>query len=115
MVKRKVPMETEQLDDELLAVVKEIEHGLESVEQSSPVYTPDLAWFENMVVEEKQKLRKKLIFDIALFSVVAVLILSVVLFTLYNVPVIFFTIQGLVTIIFIAYFTFRYIKQVKEA
>lgn len=115
MAKQKVTTANEHLDDdELFVVVKEIEHSLDLVEQKVPVYTPDLAWFEHLVVEEKQKLRKKFIFDVVLFCIVAMFVLSVVLFTLYSAPVVFFMIQGLVAVFIITYFTFQYVKQVKE-
>ncbi|KOP81611.1 YxlC family protein [Cytobacillus solani] len=114
MDERKEEIEKENLDESFFTTIKEIEVGLESVEQYAPVYTPNLEWFENMVVEKKQQLRKKLIFDVSIFSIVALLVLSVVLFTLYNIPVVFFALQGLVAIFIIGYFSIRLIKQVKE-
>lgn len=101
-------------DDNLLVVIKEIEQSLDSIEHNTPIYTPDLNWFENMVLEEKHKLRKKLIFDVTAFTVVALFILSIVLFSLYRIPIIFFAIQGCLTMFMIAYFSIQYVKRVKE-
>ena len=115
MNEQKKGMENNYADDEsVLETIKEIENSLESVEQNAPVYTPNLEWFENIVVEKKQQLRKKLIFDVSIFSIVALLVLSAVLFMLYNIPAVFFALQGLFSISIIGYFSLRFIKQVKE-
>ena len=115
MDEQKQGKDSEYLDEDLLSTIKEIENGLESIEQHALVYTPDVDWFENMVVEQKQQLRKRLIFDVFIFSIIALLVLSVVLFTLYNVPVVFFAIQGLVAVFIIGYFSLHLFKQVKES
>ncbi|QED47102.1 YxlC family protein [Cytobacillus dafuensis] len=114
MTKQRDLRDNEQLDEGLFEVIKEIELGLESVEKSDLVYTPNIEWFENLVVEEKRNIRKKLIFDVTLFTVVAMLVLSTILFALYSIPVVFFTIQGCVTIFIVVYFTIQHVKQVKE-
>ncbi len=114
MKKQSERLENESLNVDLSDVLKEVEQGLEMIENNVPVYTPNLEWFEHIVIEEKQKLRKKLIFDVATFAVVSLIILSGVLFALYKVPIVFFTIQGVVTVFFVAYFAIQYVKQVKE-
>ncbi|MFE8696245.1 YxlC family protein [Cytobacillus sp. FJAT-53684] len=114
MNKQKGGAENEHLNEEMLAVVKEIEKGMHSVEQATPVYTPNLEWFEQMVVEQKHQSRKKLIIDILLFSIIAFLLLTAVLFTLYSLPVVFFALQGFVAIMIVGYFLLKRIKQVRE-
>lgn len=114
MDEQKEGMENEYIDESLLTIIKEIEGGLESVEQHAPVYTPNFEWFEHIVAEKKKQLRKKLILDVSIFSIVALLVLSIVLFTLYNIPTVFFALQGLVAIFIIGYFSIRLIKKVKE-
>ncbi|MBU8880048.1 YxlC family protein [Bacillus sp. FJAT-29790] len=115
MMSRKVnQVDDEHLDKNLLAIVKEIEDGLESVEQHVPVHTPNLEWFENLVVEQKKTLRKRLFMDVALFAVIAMFILSAVLFTLYSTPIVFVAIQGLVAVFIVAYFAIWNGKQVNE-
>lgn len=114
MRKQREKMENEHLEEGLFDVLKEMEQGLDMIERNAPVYTPDLEWFENIVIEEKQKLRKKFIFDVVAFAVVSLLILSGVLFSLYRVPIIFFTVQGVVTVMIVAHFAIQYVKQVKK-
>ncbi|MEH7126065.1 YxlC family protein [Bacillus sp. JJ1532] len=101
-------------DEDLLFVMKEIEHGLEKIDQGTPIHTPSLEWFENLIVEEKKNLKKKLIFDASLFAIIALIILSGILFALYRVPIVFFTIQGLTIMFIIGFVSFQYVKQVKE-
>ena len=114
MKKQRDGMENEYLEEGLSHVLMEVEQGLNMIEKNAPVYTPDLEWFENIVMEEKQKLKKKFIFDIAAFAIVSLLILSGVLFALYRIPVIFFTVQGVITAMIVAYFAIKYVKQVRE-
>lgn len=115
MKKRGEIMESEYQKEGLSDVLKEMEQGLNMIEKNVQVYQPDLEWFEKMVQEEKQKLRKKLIFDLAIFAIVSLLILSGVLFALYRMPIIYFSIQGVITVMFVAYFAIQYVKQVKES
>ncbi|WP_066295093.1 YxlC family protein [Bacillus sp. FJAT-29937] len=101
-------------DEDLLFVMKEIEHGLEKIDQGTSINTPNIEWFENLIVEEKKSLKKKLIFDASLFAFIALIILSGILFALYRVPVVFFTIQALTVMFICGFASFQYIKQVKE-
>ena len=104
----------EQLDEDLLFVLKEMDKGLETIDQAVNIHTPNIEWFQNLVVEEKQELKKKLIFDISLFAILAILILSVILFALYSVPKVFFMIQGLAVISVVTFVSVQYAKQVRE-
>lgn len=113
MKNRKVlPLEHGHQDENYLAAVKQIEEGLDSLEENVPVYTPDLQFFEHLVMEQKQTMKKKLMRDLAIFTVVALLIVSSVLFMLYQLPVVFFILQGFVTVFIIAYSTVSFVKQV---
>ncbi|WP_026584517.1 YxlC family protein [Bacillus sp. J33] len=113
MTNRKVlPLEHEHQDESYLAAIKQIEDGLESLEENVPVYTPDLQFFEQLVIEQKQMMKKKLMKDLAIFIVMALLIVSSVLFMLYQLPVVFFILQGIVTFFIIAYSTVSFVKQV---
>lgn len=103
-----------QLDEDLLFTLKEIDHGLDAIENGTQLYTPNLEWFENFIVEEKEKQKKKLIFDVILFAFIAMFILSAILFALHSVPVVFFTIQGVAVIVIISFVFMQYVKQVKE-
>lgn len=113
MANRKVlQLEQDHQDEKLLAAVKEIEDGLETLEETIPVYTPDLQFFENLVAEQKQAMKRKLIRELAIFTVAALLIVTSVLFMLYQVPSVFFILQGVVTIFIMAYSTVSFVKQV---
>ncbi|WHY62960.1 YxlC family protein [Cytobacillus firmus] len=113
MVNRKVlQLEQDHQDEQLLAAVKEIEDGWESLEENVPVYTPDLQFFENLVAEQKQEMKRKLIRELAIFTVAALLIVTSVLFMLYQVPSVFFILQGVVTVFIMAYSTVSFVKQV---
>jgi predicted membrane protein len=57
-------------------------------------------------------MKKKLMRDLAIFIVVALLVVSSVLFMLYQLPVVFFILQGIVTVFIIAYSTVSFVKQV---
>ncbi|OMF53467.1 hypothetical protein BK139_20520 [Paenibacillus sp. FSL R5-0490] len=113
MANRKVlQLEQDHQDEQLLATVKEIENGLETLEENIPVYTPDLQFFENLVAEQKQAMKRKLIRELAIFTVAALLIVTSVLFMLYQVPSVFFILQGVVTVFIMAYSTVSFVKQV---
>ncbi|UOE56605.1 YxlC family protein [Bacillus sp. CMF12] len=113
MANRKVlQLEHDHQDENFLAAVKKIEDGLESLEENVPVYTPDLQFFEHLVAEQKQSMKRKLIRDLAIFTVAALLIVTSVLFMLYQVPAVFFIMQGIVTVFIMAYSTVSFVKQV---
>ncbi|WNS76733.1 YxlC family protein [Bacillus sp. DTU_2020_1000418_1_SI_GHA_SEK_038] len=104
----------EDLDEDLLLVMREIEHGLNSIDQGTPIQTPNIEWFENLIVEEKKNMKKKLIFDASLFAILALIILTGILFALYRVPIVFFAIQGIAVMFILAFVSIQFVKQVKE-
>jgi Family of unknown function (DUF5345) len=96
-----------------LNVIQDLQEGFNKIDQF-PVYSPDLQWFEQMVMAEKMDLRKKLIKELSLFILLALLILSVITVSLYQMPVIFIVLQ-IITTIFIALYTgLRVIKKVNN-
>jgi Family of unknown function (DUF5345) len=96
-----------------LNVIQDLQEGFNKIDQF-PVYSPDLQWFEQMVMAEKMDLRKKLIKELSLFILLALLILSVITVSLYQMPVIFIVLQ-IITTIFIALYTgVRVIKKVNN-
>src|SRR5699024_313660 len=80
--------------------VKQLEDGLEQLDQWNPVSTPNLQWFQQNVELEKKRIGKKLWKDLLTFIAVAVLFFAVVITVVYQVPSIFLYIQ-LVGIIFL--------------
>lgn len=104
MKKQKVViLDNEQQNNHDLDAIHKLQDGLSKVDQF-PVYTPDLQWFENMVIMEKEKNKKKLMKELSLFLMIALFILSGIIFSFYQMPVVFLFIQ-IITPIFIAFYT----------
>lgn len=89
-----------------------IQQSLQSLDNQYREDLPTIVWFEHMVIGEKDRLRKKLIQDISLFGFIAMLILSLVVFSLYKVPIVFFIAQGAVILWCLLFGVVRFIKQV---
>ncbi|MEH7012727.1 YxlC family protein [Neobacillus niacini] len=95
-----------------LDAIHKLQEGLGKVDQF-PVYTPDLEWFEKIVLTEKENSRKKFVKELSLFLMIALFILSGIIVSFYQMPVVFILIQ-LITPIFIGYYTLtRFNKKVK--
>jgi hypothetical protein len=110
-----VPIEKNQQNEEYKDSIEFIIKGLDSIDKGIKVETPNIEWFEQMVLEQKEVARKKFVKEVSIFLLLAIIIVSVVLFTLYQVPLIFFALQGLVTIYVLVYSTKESFKQVDEA
>ncbi|MDQ0268978.1 YxlC family protein [Cytobacillus purgationiresistens] len=107
---KKTETNTEMKDE----VIEELTKGLDSLDQQAEIDVPNINWFENYVAEQKLTQRKRLIKDLCVFAIVALFVLSTVLFTLYQQPYIFLSIQT-ICIVFITFYTiFRYKKKVKS-
>jgi hypothetical protein len=103
----------EQQNKTDLDAIHAIEEGLNTVDKF-PVYTPELQWFEHMVLAEQQKNRKKLIKDLSVFLLIALLIISGIIVSLYHMPSVFIFLQ-IITTVFIALYTgVRFVKKVKN-
>lgn len=110
--KKVVILDNEQQNNHDLDAIHKLQEGLSKVDQF-PVYTPDLQWFENMVVTEKENNRKKLIKELSLFLLIALMILSGIILSFYEMPVVFLFIQ-IITPVFIVFYTITgYRKKVK--
>lgn len=104
MKKQKViSIEKEQLNNLDLDAIHKLQEGLNQIHQF-PVYTPELQWFEQMVLEERKKTRKKLVKDLSIFILVALLILSGIILSLFRMPVVFILLQ-IITTTFIAIYS----------
>ncbi len=93
-----------------LAAISALQEGLNKIDQF-PVYTPDLPWFQQMVAAEKQKARKKLLQDLTIFLIIALVILSVVVVSLYQNPFVFIVLQVISTIFIAVYTAVRMAKK----
>ncbi len=105
--------ETLSNQDELITI-KEIDKGLSNIENAYPIYTPNLEWFEQKVIENKETLRKRFLRDLMVFWFVSIMIVSVSLLVLYQQPIAYLFIQviAIMTIIFVTFVNRR--KQVIE-
>lgn len=114
MKKQKVViLENEQQNKHDLDAIHKLQEGLSKVDQF-PVYTQELQWFEQMVELEKKKNRKKLRKELSLFIMIALMILSGIIVSLYQMPAIFILIQ-IITTVFIALYTIlRFSKKVEN-
>lgn len=102
-----------QQTKEDLSVIQEFNQGLEVLD-NFPVYTPSLQWFEQMVLEEQQKVKRKLMKDLSIFMIVAVLILSGIILSLYHMPFLFMSLQIVTTIFIAVYSGVRVVKKVNN-
>ncbi|WP_066068268.1 YxlC family protein [Neobacillus soli] len=111
MKKQKVIiLNSEEQNKQDFDAIHELHEGLNKIDQF-PVYTPNLQWFEQMVVEEQQHTRRKLIRDLSVFFIVAFIIISGMLVSLYQMPTIFVIVQIITTIFIASYTSVRLIKK----
>jgi hypothetical protein len=103
-------LDSEQQNKLDLVAIHEMQKGLNKVDQF-PVYTPNLQWFEHMVIAEKQNSRKKLFKDLLVFFIVALFILSGLIVSLYHMPVIFIFLQIITTVFIVVYTSVRLVKK----
>lgn len=82
----------DQLDMELFETISKLNDGLEKLD-TMDTYTPNEKWFEQMVLGQQEQLKKKYRRELGWFLLSAVLILSVVIFTLMEIPQIFILLQ----------------------
>lgn len=64
-------------DDETTHTADRLRSGLDRLDELYPVKTPSLEWFQQMTLAEKQRQRRKLMFDLSTFMCVAVAFLSI--------------------------------------
>ncbi|WP_163101732.1 YxlC family protein [Peribacillus alkalitolerans] len=103
-----LPSQFEQEHDETIHQIKD---SLQKMDEMFEVYTPDLRWFEEQVQLQKEMARKKWVREITIFSIVACLILSTVLFTLVAMPIMFGILQVATSLLIIGYFAYTNIKE----
>lgn len=110
-----VPLEKELQDDELKKSIELIHMGLDSLDGGIDIETPSMDWFEQLVVEQKEVVRKKLWKEVTIFLSMALIIVSVLLYTLYQLPGIFLGLQVVATIFIVTYSVKGFSKQVDGA
>jgi hypothetical protein len=108
-----IKLHKEQLNKRDLDVISKLNVGLDMLDQM-PTYTPDLQWFEKMVLDEQQSIKKKLIRDLTLYTIIALIILSGIIVSLFNMPLIFIFLQIGTTASIVMYLGIGFFKQVRS-
>jgi hypothetical protein len=103
----------EQLDKQDSAAIHELQEGLHHLDHF-PVYSPDLSWFEQRVAAEKQQIRKKLIRDLSIFLIIALIIITGIIVSLFQMPVLFIFLQLVTTIFIVLYTSVSLLKKVSN-
>lgn len=112
MKKQKVViLDNEQQNKHDLDAIHKLQEGLSKVDQF-PAYTPELQWFERMVQTEKQNSRKKLMKELSMFIMIALIILSGIIVSFYQMPVVFILIQIISSVFLVLYTITRFSKKV---
>ncbi|WP_442599032.1 DUF5345 family protein [Neobacillus sp. D3-1R] len=106
-----IPLKIDQ-QIEIDETLKQISHGLDSL-NSLPFETPSQKWIENLVLEQKQKAKEKWKKEILLFSLIAVFILSGIIISLYQMPIIFIILQGIGISFVVIYSMMNFVKKVR--
>jgi hypothetical protein len=93
--------------------VLEITNSLKKIDQL-PLFTPDLEWFEEMAFESKAIIKKKFRKDLTIFLLIAAIIITSVIVTLFQMPIIFFVIQIMVIVFVAIYSGILVLKKVED-
>ena len=97
--------EPEKMDKEFLDTISAINNGLDKLD-SMDTYVPDDKWFEQMVLDQQEIQKKKYRRELAWFILSALLILSGVIFTMLELPTVFYMLQAS-TLIITAIYSFK--------
>jgi Flp pilus assembly protein TadB len=77
-------------------LAEQLRGELGKLDEWLPVHTPHIVWFEQMVVQHKRELRRRLIRDLLLFWAAALAILAVVLGVVLQNLAVFAAVQAVV-------------------
>lgn len=91
-----------------------IKLGLKSIEDGMEVETPKVEWFEEMIIVQKEAVKKRFLKEVIIFISIALIIVSTLLLILYELPIFFLVLQGIATVLIIGYSTTSLVKQVGE-
>ncbi|WP_449539265.1 YxlC family protein [Ferdinandcohnia sp. Marseille-Q9671] len=105
-------LKDKQLHEEDTDTIKEINEAFTKIDNNYSVFTPDLRDFEQMVVVEQQRQRKKFRRDLTIFILIALFMITVLITSFFQIPVVFVIIQGIATISLPIYSYIRYRNQV---
>lgn len=99
----------EQMDKEFFDTISSINNGLDKLD-SLDTYTPDEKWFEEMVLNQQLVQKKKYRRELAWFILSAMLILSGVIFTMLELPMLFLMLQA-ATLAITAIYSFKGVQK----
>ncbi|NHM31785.1 YxlC family protein [Neobacillus terrae] len=108
-----VAIENEHLNKADSRTIDEIIQALDKIDHI-PVYSPDLHWFEQMILNEKQQYQKKLIRDLSLFFIIAAFILTGIIVSLSHKPIVFIVLQAAGIIFTASYTGLRFSRKVND-
>lgn len=107
-----VPFESEELKRQTDETIHKLQQGMEKMDCFS-IDSPELSWFEQMVVNEQQKMKGQLIKDLGIFFVISLFIISGIIVSLNHMPEIFIILQVAATAFIIFYTSVLTFKRVK--
>ena len=99
----------EKMENEHSDTISEINNGLDKLD-SMDIYVPDDTWFEQLVMEQQEVQKKNYRRELAWFILSAVLILSGVIFTMLELPILFFVLQA-VTVAITAIYSYKGVQK----
>lgn len=76
--------------------VQQINSGLDQMDEWFPALTPDLKWFEQQTAEAKRRQKQKLMLELVVFWMVAVMVISVSYLIVMQQPFVYFIVQLIV-------------------
>lgn len=104
--RNKVLPENDRVEEGFFSTVQLLNEGLRKLDGIENVQQ-DEQWFEHFVLNEKQKIRTRFKKELAWFILCALLILSGVMFTLMEIPQLFFVLQAAAVVVTVLY-SFKY-------
>jgi hypothetical protein len=107
-----VLLDNEQQSNLDLDAIHKLNEGLSKID-NDPIYTPNLQWFENMVLAEQEKTKRKLRKELSVFLLIALIILSGIIIAILQMPLIFIFLQIITSVFIVLYTSSSYLKKVK--
>ncbi|WP_102261721.1 YxlC family protein [Mesobacillus jeotgali] len=99
----------EQMDKEFFETISAINNGLDKLD-SMDNFVPDDKWFKEMVLNQQRLQKKKYRRELAWFILSAMLILSGVVFTMLELPMLFFMLQA-ATVAITVFYSFKGVQK----
>jgi hypothetical protein len=88
--------------------------SFKTIDRDIEEQTPSDQWFEQFAFSQQENLKLKYRKELAIFLVIAVLMISVIVFAFNRSPILFAVIQAVVFVAAVAYSGLSYLKQVKK-